>query len=55
MRRERAIDGDEQDWVCKGWRRVLCYTHRPGAGRCVKRKMARRSRRKAKLAVRADE
>ena len=51
--REPAIDGDEQDWTSPN-RLTHKYTHRPGVGRFVKRKMNRRSRRRASLEIRRD-
>ncbi len=52
--RERAISGDEQDWVSLGWRRVLCYLTRPGRGKQVKRAMNRRSRQRHKQEMHDD-
>ncbi len=47
MRKEKAITGDEIDWISKSWRRVLCvFKNRTGLGKKVKRAMNKRARRR---------
>lgn len=49
MNREPARSGDEQDWVCKRWRRLLCvFKNNTGLGRAVKRALNKRQRRRAR-------
>lgn len=48
-RRPPAKSGDEQDWICKRWRRWLYW--KPGEGKRIKRGMNRRARREAKRAL----
>jgi hypothetical protein len=50
MSKERPINGDEEDWCSRRWRRLLrVFDNRTGLGKAVKRAMNRRARRKAKL------
>lgn len=55
MQRIPMKGGDEQD-VFSRWRKVLCYTSRPGVCKSVKRKYNKRFRKASKqsLASRAD-
>lgn len=46
-----AKGGDEED-VFSGWRRVLCYTQRPGVTKKIKRKYNRRLRAITRQALR---
>jgi len=48
--REKIKGGDEQD-VFSGWRRLLCYTGRPGVTKAIKSKFNRRIRKEAKRAA----
>lgn len=41
--KRKAVGGDEQD-VFTSWRRVLCWTQRPGACKRVKQRANRRER-----------
>lgn len=43
---------DEYD-VVTGWRRLLCYTQRPGVTSGIKRRLRRRERHEAAQAVRS--
>ena len=48
--KEKAINGDEQDWISKRWRHLLCvFKNITGLGKTVKRRMNKRSRRRIKL------
>lgn len=49
--REKIKGGDEQD-VFSGWRRVLCYTKRPGVTKAIKAKFSRRVHREQKVSLR---
>ncbi|QOP65099.1 hypothetical protein PQE12_gp39 [Arthrobacter phage Adumb2043] len=51
MGRRRMAHWDEQD-VYTGWRRVLCYTQRPGVVASIKRRTHKRERREARAAIR---
>ena len=47
MRHDRlpAKSGDEQDWISRRWRRMLCVFHnRTGLGKKIKRAMNKRVR-----------
>lgn len=45
--KERPINGNEQDWCSRRWRRVLCVFHNiTGLGRAVKRAMNKRFRKR---------
>lgn len=46
--RSKLKGGDEWD-VVTGWRKVLCYTRRPGVCKDVKRRIRRRERRNWKV------
>jgi hypothetical protein len=46
--REKLKGGDEWDWICGTWRRLMTYTGRPGVGKWIKNKMNRRARREGK-------
>lgn len=48
--KRRAVDGDEQD-VYSAWRKLLCWTQRPGATKKVKRRTHRRERREARAEI----
>ena len=49
MRREPARSGDEQDWISRRWRRLLCvFSNNTGLGRSVKRAINKRARRRAR-------
>lgn len=50
MNRETAKHMDEYD-VVTGWRKHLCWTHRPGACKKVKKRMNRRNRREWKMNI----
>jgi len=53
--REPAINGDEQDWVSRRWRRLLAvFSNRTGLGKAVKRAMAKRHRRRWREAIREE-
>lgn len=57
MRKDRTPlkSGDEQDWVCKAWRRVLCvFQNHTGLGKQVKRRINKRIRRKNKQEMRNE-
>lgn len=55
MRKEPAINGDEQDWTSK-WRRLLgIFSNTTGLGKRVKRAMNKRARRRAKQEIKNDE
>lgn len=55
MRKEPAVNGDEQDWVSHRARRLLCvFSNWTGLGKKVKRAMNKRARRRAKVEVRDD-
>jgi len=52
---ERPVNGDECDWVSKGWRRALCvFRNTTGLGKRVKRAINKRARRNAKRRIRSD-
>jgi hypothetical protein len=46
----KLANGNEQD-VFTGWRKMYCYTHRPGVCQSIKRGYNRRLRHKANLAI----
>lgn len=49
MAKELPRSGDEQDWVSRRWRRMLCvFKNRSGLGKRVKRAMNKRQRRRWK-------
>jgi hypothetical protein len=50
--REPARSGDEQDVIVAHWRRMFCWTARPGVAAMVKRQIRRRERHNAKAEVR---
>lgn len=50
-RRQKLKSGDEWD-VVSGWRKLMCYTLRPGVCKSIKQKMNRRARREAKADIR---
>jgi len=49
----RVITYEEQS-VYTGWRKVLCWTTRPGATKRIKRRTHRRERREGKAEIRAQ-
>ena len=49
--REKIKGGDEYD-AFTNWRRVLCYTRRPGVTKSIKAKFSRRVRRELKVELR---
>ena len=51
--RSPALNGDEQD-VLTAWRKLYCWTKRPGATSAVKRQIRRRERRQAKAECRPE-
>jgi hypothetical protein len=51
--REQLKTGAEWDLIC-GWRKVMCYMHRPGVARSIKNQINRRSRRDSRRRL-ADE
>ncbi len=52
MNREPAINHDEQDWIYRPWRHVMCvFKNRTGLGKRVKRAINKRARRRAKREI----
>lgn len=45
---KRIIKGYDEEDVYTGWRKLLCWTARPGAVKKVKRRTHKRERREAK-------
>lgn len=50
MGRRQIIGYDEED-VYTSWRRVYCYTQRPGVVKSIKRKTHKRERREARAEI----
>jgi hypothetical protein len=51
--KEPAINGNEQDWISRRWRRLLCvFSNHTGLGKAVKRAINRRARRRARREIR---
>jgi len=46
----RIVNADEQDAYTK-WRHILCYTHKAGVIKAIKRRTHRRERREARRHV----
>jgi hypothetical protein len=51
--RRRIVSGEEQDAYTR-WRKLLCWTARPGMVKRVKRRTHRRERREGQAEIRAQ-
>lgn len=54
-RRQKLKNGGEFDVVAKNWRKILCYTQRPGVCKNIKRQMNKRTRKESKMKLRERE
>ena len=53
MGRRAIVTGSEQDAYTR-WRKWLCYTHRPGVVKAIKRSTHKRERREGRTEIRQE-